>query len=156
MLAKNIMVTNVVTANEDELVQDVFKKMRETSLRMLPVINDDHIITGLVSTFCVMEHVVPDYIASGDLNRIPYAPDMGIMRRHYVEISTKPIKTIMQKKPLIVQPDESLLSVASTLTAFGRHEYALVATPENKLMGIISAGDILDKLQLAASEVNDA
>jgi len=156
MLAKNIMVTEVVTALEDELVSDVFKKMRQANLRMLPVIDANDIVTGVISTFCVMEHVVPDYVVSGDLNQIPYAPDMGILRRHYEEISTQPIRNVMHKKPLTVQGEESLLSVASSLTAYGRHEYAIVADKENRLMGIISAGDILDKLQFAASEVNDA
>ncbi|MDX8388745.1 MAG: CBS domain-containing protein [Ghiorsea sp.] len=150
------MATNLVTATEDQLVVDVFAKMREAKLRMLPVLSPNGCITGVISTFCMMEYVIPEYVTSGDLNQISYAPDMGILRRHYTEIASQPIKNVMSKKPLLVQPNESLLSVAAALSSFGRHEYAMVVDKDNKLLGIISAGDILDRLQVKASEEYDA
>ena len=156
MLAEKIMVTDVVTALEDDLVSDVFKKMRASNHRMLPVIDANKCIVGVLSTFCVLEHVVPDYLISGDLKEISYAPDMGILSRHYQEIADQPIKNVMSKKPLCVNQSESILSVAAALSSFGRHEYAMVINSEKHLLGIISAGDILDRLAEVGSEVTDA
>ncbi|MDX8383088.1 MAG: CBS domain-containing protein [Ghiorsea sp.] len=156
MLAEQIMMTNLVTALEDESVAEVFEKMRDAKLRMLPVLDKQGCVTGVLSTFCVMQHIVPDYVISGDLKQISYAPDMGLLRRHYSAIADKSIKEVMQIKPLLVSNKESLLSVAASLSAFGRHEYALVVDDKKKLLGVISAGDILDRLKLKTVEVSDA
>jgi len=156
MLAEKIMITDLVTAKEDDLVSDVFEKMRNAKLRMLPVLDNNGCIAGVLSTFCVMQHIVPDYVISGDLKQISYAPDMGLLRRHYCKIADKPIKDVMNTSPLLVSKDESLLSVAAALSAYGKHEYALVANKDNKLLGVISAGDILDILKPETNEVDHA
>jgi len=146
MLAENIMVTELTTAHVDDHVSDVLERMREAKLRMLPVLDEEGVVVGVISTFSIMEHLVPNYIVSGDLNQIPYAPDMGILRRHYFEVIEKDLLSVMETKPLLVNRDESLLSTAAALTAFGKHEYALVVDEGKHLIGVISAGDILDRL----------
>lgn len=157
MLAEKIMVTKITTAHIDDRVCDVLKCMRDAKLRMLPVVDDAGVVVGVVSTFSIMENVVPSYIVSGDLNQISYAPDMGILRKHYLEVIEKDLLSVMETKPLLVKPSESLLSTAAALTAFGKHEYALVVDEEKHLIGVISAGDILDRLDNIIEGVeNDA
>ncbi|PCI42577.1 MAG: CBS domain-containing protein [Proteobacteria bacterium] len=157
MLAENTMVTEVTTAHVNDRVCDVLERMRATKLRMLPVVDDAGIVAGVISTFSIMENLVPSYIVSGDLNQIPYAPDMGILRRHYLEVIEKDLLSVMETKPLLVKRDESLLSTAAALTAFGKHEYALVVDEDKRLIGVISAGDILDRLgTMVESAENDA
>ena len=146
MLAENTMVTELITAHVDDRVCDVLERVRSAKLRMLPVLGDDGVVAGVISTFSIMEHLVPSYIVSGDLNQISYAPDMGILRRHYLEVIEKDLLSVMETRPLLVKRDESLLSTAAALTAFGKHEYALVVDEEKRLIGVISAGDILDRL----------
>jgi len=157
MLAERIMVTELITARVDEHVGDVLARMRQEKIRMLPVLDDDGSVAGVLSTFSVMGHVVPNYIVSGDLKQISYAPDMGILRSHYDKISSKPLSAVMEKEPLMVGRKESLLSVSAALTAFGKHEYALVVDKQKNLLGIISAGDILDRLRsIQVGEQDDA
>jgi len=157
MLAENTMVTELTTAHVNDRVCDVLERMRDAKLRMLPVVDDAGIVAGVISTFSIMEHLVPSYIVSGDLNQIPYAPDMGILRRHYLEVIEKDLLSVMERKPLLVKRDESLLSTAAALTAFGKHEYALVVDEDKRLIGVISAGDILDRLgNMVESAENDA
>jgi len=146
MLAENIMVTELTTAHIDDCVCDVLERMRAAKLRMLPVLDSNGVVVGVISTFSIMEHLVPNYIVSGDLKQIPYAPDMGILRKHYFEVIEKDLLSVMETRPLLVKRDESLLSTAAALTAFGKHEYALVVDEKKCLIGIISAGDILDRL----------
>jgi len=156
MIAENIMVTDLVTVHEDDLVAGVFDKMRNAKLRMLPVLDGNQHIVGVISTFCVMEHIVPEYVLSGDLKQISYAPDIGILRRQYDQIAGKKISEIMNKEPLIVHDSESLLSVAASLSSYGRHEYAMVAGNDNIFLGVISAGDILDMLKNNTQELANA
>ncbi len=156
MLAEKIMVTNLVTATQDELISDVITRMHKAKLRMLPVLDNNKHIVGVVSTFCVLSHIVPDYLISGDLTEISFAPDMGILRREYIKNSNQKVSEIMNDKPLTVGHTDSIISVAAHLSSHGRHEYALVVDENNCLMGVISAGDILDTLEEHASEVSDA
>ena len=82
---------------------------------------------------------------------------MGILRRHYDTYTDKQVSEVMDSEPLLVSKDESLLSVAAAMISFGKHEYALVVDKQKKLLGIISAGDILDQLQaLKQYDGNDA
>jgi len=146
MHAHKIMITHPKSAHIDEKVGDVLVRMRSQHSRMLPVLSDGDCVEGVVSTYSVMSHVVPDYIVSGDLDSVPYAPDLGLLRKHYEELSVKTVREVMEK-PLTVHADDSLLSVSAALCSFGKHEYALVVDDNNCLLGVISAGDILDRLR---------
>jgi len=156
MLVKSVMVTKAVTAHQDESVGVVLDRMRESGLRMIPVINDDRNVVGVISTYTVLEKVVPSYIVSGDLHQISSAPDMGILRRHYDQIAGIKASEIMDSKPLTVQQEESLLSVAAAMITFTKHEYAVVIDAQHHLLGIVSAGDILDRLKRKAQGGDDA
>ncbi len=155
MLAENIMTTDLIVAKEDERVSTVFERMRKAKLRMLPVLDSNDRIAGVLSTFCVLQSIVPGYLISGDLSDISYAPDLGLLLRHYEEIDTQSISNVMNTTPLVVAHNESLLSVAASVCAYGRHEYAMVVDDEKRLLGVISAGDILDALS-ASSEAEHA
>jgi len=156
MFAENIMKTQVVTAGYHEQVGAVQDRMQKQKLRMLPVVDDKQTVVGILSTFCIMERAIPDYLISGDLKQIPYAPDLGILRKKYLEVIACPVHQVMDTQPLMVQKDESLLSVAAAISSHGKHEHALVVDEHQKLLGVISAGDILDRLKQKVSEGNDA
>lgn len=156
MFAEKIMVTNVVTAQEHELVGDVHAKMNREKLRMLPVLDSKGLVKGLISTFSIMQNIIPDYLISGDLNQISYAPDLGILCQRYEEVIKSPISDMVDTTPLLVHKEDSLLSVAAAIASHGKHEYALVVDENKKLLGVISAGDILNRLKQKTSEVNDA
>ncbi len=147
MLAEQVMISDPHTAHSGELIEEVLIRMRNASLRMLPVTDQAGIVVGVISTFSILEHIVPDYIVSGDLNQISYAPDMGVLRRHYDAYAGKKVSEVMDAKPLLVNREESLLSVAAAMISFGKHEYALVIDHQHELLGIISAGDVLKQLQ---------
>ncbi|MDX8402460.1 MAG: CBS domain-containing protein [Mariprofundaceae bacterium] len=147
MQAERIMVKDPITCRIDESIGVVLQRMRKASLRMLPVVEASGRIAGVLSTFSVLARIVPEYIVSGDLDAVPYAPDLGVLSRNYCEIANLSAREVMDVDPLLVEPDQSLLSVAAALLNYGKHEYALVADEERRLLGVISAGDVLDCLR---------
>jgi len=149
------MVKNPKSARVDEPVGEVLLRMREQQLRMLPVLSDKGRVEGVISTHSVLIHIVPDYIVSGNLKSVSYAPDIGLLRKHYLELAERPVRDVMDKA-LLVHANESLLSVSASLSTFGKHEYALVVDEDNALLGVISAGDILDRMRFHAGAGNDA
>jgi CBS domain-containing protein len=157
MQAQQVMISNPCTAHIDELIEQVIIRMRDARLRMLPVTDHSGVVLGVISTFSILENIIPSYIVSGDLNQISFAPDMGVLQRQYDIYTDKQVAEVMDPKPLLVSRNESLLSVAAAMISFGKHEYALVVDKQKKLLGIISAGDILDQLQtLKRNDGNDA
>ncbi len=157
MLAESVMTKDLITAHIGEPVGDVLQRMRKYKLRMLPVLNDKKIAVGVVSTFSILEKIVPSYIASGDLEQVAFAPDIGFLKSHYDQSTYKKIEEVMDDAPLLVKHDESLLSTAAVLTSLDKHEYALVIDDDGSLVGIISSGDILDYLRIMkVSDKNDA
>jgi len=156
MIASKFMVAQPQTCRLDEQAGEVFKRMRSLGLRLMPAIDAGGTVKGVLSTLSLLGHIVPDYIVSGDLDAISYAPDFGLLRKHYDIVSNWMVADIIDTQYLSVGPNESLLSVAAALIGSGRHEYALVVETDGGLLGIISAGDILGLLaQMANDRQND-
>jgi len=155
MHAKNIMTTDVVVCHPEQTVADIAAVLNEKTFRMIPVVDAEHKILGAVNTLSVLASLVPAYIVAGDLKSIPYAPDIGLLRKHYKKLLQCEVSEVMDKNPTIVHADESVLSVTAALITYDRFEYALVADADERLVGIISSSDILRRLAKFPQENSD-
>jgi len=145
MLARDVMKTRVLTAAPEQNLEDALAVMRSHKLRMLPVVNADKQLCGAISTINILRRLLPDYILSGALGDVAYAPDIAVLPEHYARIIGQQVADVMDRHPLVVQEDESLLAVSASLAADEQqHLYALVVDEDNHFCGIISPGDILD------------
>ncbi len=135
-----------VAVHADAHVKYAMDKMRETGYRMLPVVDAGGRVAGVLSTRSIIAHLVPDYIVSGDLNDVPYAPDFGLLRKHYDTVKNRLVSELMAE-PFVVKPEESLLSVAAALATHTSHDCVLIADADNKLVGIITAFDVLENIR---------
>ncbi len=145
MLARDVMKTRVLSTAPERRLEQALAVMREHRYRMLPVVDADDRLCGALTTFHILRHLLPDYILSGGLGDVAYAPDIAVLPGHYAHIIGRQVAEVMDREPLTVQEDESLLAVASSLAAdTGQHLYALVVDTDRRLLGIISPGDILD------------
>lgn len=99
MLAEQVMILDPHTAHIDELIEKVIVRMRSARLRMLPVTDHSRVVLGVISTFSILEHIIPNYLVSGDLNQISFAPDAGILRRQYNTCTDKQVSEVMDPKP---------------------------------------------------------
>ncbi len=156
MHAQSMMSANPITALDTETVGVVLDRMCGKGMRLLPVLDAGGKVLGVVTLFSIMTHIVPNYIVTGDLEDVAYAPDIGLLRRHYDEILGQPVTGVLDAEPLLVRPESSLLSVAATLITHGKHESALVVDGEKKLVGIISVGDVLSCLKALPDGAPDA
>ncbi|MDQ6978982.1 MAG: CBS domain-containing protein [Mariprofundaceae bacterium] len=152
MRAKDIMKTAVITAYEQEVLVDLIARVRETHVRMFPVINQERVVVGAVSTFSIMEHLLPAYILSGDLGDLAFAPDMDLLLSSYMEGRNLAVTSLMDAPPLLVNAEESILAVAAALMRYGKHECAIVIDQQQHLLGVISAEDILNSLSNAVEK----
>jgi len=146
MYAKDAMRTHIATAKTDENMQDVIQRMRKAHHRMLPVIDCEGCVKGIISTTSIIHHIIPEYILTGDLKNVSFAPDISFLQEHYSKLKQKKVSDIMDKNPTIIRDNQSLLCVASELLRVPTHGYLLVVDDKNRLLGIISTGDVLNRL----------
>jgi len=150
MFAERIMTKNIITCRPDQSINEVIDTMCEKKLRMMPVINPNGTLAGSINTLSFLNHIVPEYIMTGDLKAVPYAPDIGLLRKHFLKLyNDTAIANIMDSKPTTVQANESLLSVTAALITYDRFEYVIVVDNNHKMVGVISSGDILRALHSA-------
>jgi len=135
----------------DEQVSVVMDRMRSHGLRMLPVLDEQQRIQGVLSTYSVLSHILPDYIANGDLGGVSYASDSGLLHKHYQRVAAQAVSVVMDLEFHTVDANESLISVASTLIGC-KHEYALVIDKDSRLLGVISAGDVIRMLSTMSGD----
>lgn len=143
MHANLIMVKDVITCRSDQTVAEAIEFLNTKTFRIIPVVDDENHILGAVNTLTLLTHIVPEYIVDGYLQSVPFAPDIGLLRKHYREILQKSITEVMDANPTVVREDESLLSVTAAMVTHDRFEYVLVVDTEQRLSGIISSSDIL-------------
>lgn len=153
MKANLVMTKDLVVCHPDQTVLEVMNILREKSFRVLSVVDENNKILGAVNMLGMLSRIVPEYIVNGYLKSVSFAPDMGVMRKHYLEIIDHKVIDIMDKNPTIVGENESLLSVTAALITFDRFEYAFVADKQNVLLGIIAASDIVRSLAKFDPEV---
>jgi len=113
------------------------------AVRMIPVLDGDGKVVGALNTIKLLAKLVPEYIVSGDLKSVSYAPDLGVLYKHYQAMRSLKVSEVMETNPTIVKAGESLLSVATTLIVRDFFDYAIVVDDEGVLQGVIAPSDIL-------------
>ncbi|OIQ02358.1 MAG: hypothetical protein AUK36_07350 [Zetaproteobacteria bacterium CG2_30_59_37] len=155
MLARDVM-QKPVAIHAEAHVKYALDKMRDNGHRFLPVVDADGRVVGLFSALSVIGHLVPDYIVSGDLDDIPYAPDFGLLRQHYDAVKGLPVSQLMIAKPFTIKQEESLLSVAAALVTHASYDAVLVEDADARLVGVITSSDVLGKLRRLRPDAADA
>ncbi|CAB3289807.1 conserved protein of unknown function [Methanocaldococcus lauensis] len=120
---KDIMTKNVITAKKDEGVIEAFEKMLKYKISSLPVVNDENKVIGIVTTTDIGYNLIRD--------------------RYTLE--TK-IEDVMTKDVVTIDKNASILEAIKKMDITGNTEIINqlpVVDDNNKLVGIISDGDII-------------
>jgi len=143
MRVSHIMISDIVTCGPDEHVGAALDRLYDRGVRMLPVVDGDNRVLGIVSASSLLTKVAPEYIASGDLEPVHFAPDLGLLQRRFHELLPVSVSEVMGGRPAMIKGDESLLAATAELIAENSYGYLLVVDDEKRLQGIVSCNDIL-------------
>ena len=142
MKVENVMRREVIVCRPEELVADALARMWDEGVHVMPVVEEDDRLLGAFWNCRVLEEMAPEYIC--ELGKAPFVPDIGALHRRYRELAPKPVVEVMDPEPVTVEPDESLLAAAAAIVCRGGHaEYAFVVDGHKRLLGIVSATDVL-------------
>lgn len=137
MLLGEFMTKNVIVAYENEMIKTVILRLKNNGVAGVPVLDSNGSCVGDFSETDLLK-LFPDI-----LNEVEDIPLVDIK-----ELVLQPIKNIMGK-PNILKPDDDMREAAKILLENFAHRIMII--DDNKLVGIVSIGDVLKACYLQHS-----
>lgn len=138
MLVREVMDTGPVTATKDEPVRSVVAKMIMRHAAVVPVVDEERHVIGVITIRDIMLPLYPNY---GDyIHDNVHARDFEAMEEGYPEVMEKTAGEIMTPNPMTVTPDEPVLKAASYMGLKNLRRIPVVE--DGKLVGVVSIVDI--------------
>ena len=139
MACENAMITNVIKAHQDETVETVLNRLKEHSLRCLPVTDDDGILVGIFCLKRVLENLLPVSVTMPDgLQRLNFVVGAtpGIAKRLY-KLKPQKVSQVMDTEVYVVHPETETWESFRLIVNYGS-PIPVVEKETGKLIGIIS------------------
>ncbi len=149
MLVKEIMSTNVIIANSGDLIGKVAELLHENKLKGVPVVNNYGIVEGLITETELFSGDHKLYLPMyGDLLKqtefVVRSKDEGLPYEAG-KITRITASEIMNRKVFFANPDMEVSELASKIANLKQNPIPVV-DHANKLLGILSVGDVLRQL----------
>ena len=152
MTVNSIMTREIMTLHPAEKVSEGLRKMHEQHVRTLAVVSGDNEFVGLFGVRQVVHLLLPkaaqDEFGLKDLSFMP--DDLGELYDRLREVGDKPVADFLEPREdlLICDPSTSLPEVLVLLhLSFNSSLPVLVVDDDsNRLVGMVSAWDVLEKL----------
>jgi CBS-domain-containing membrane protein len=141
MIARDVMVTPVITIKSTSLVQDAAARMLQHHISGLPVVDEDGRIVGMVSEGDLLHRVEAGTERRRSWWLESWTPNTALAAE-YVKAHSRKICDVMTRRVITASPDTPLHEVASLLET-----NRIKRTPvleNNRLVGIVSRANLLE------------
>lgn len=147
MVSANIMTSDVRSLKLSNTLLDVLELLRDLRIRQVPIVDNDNKVLGVITSKGVLKTLLPQYIASGDLKDVKFAPELQEFVDKIEELKNTNVKEIMETEYTKVSPETSTMEVATLFVNTDTHlESILVVDDETRLLGVISPIDVYRRL----------
>lgn len=142
MKAKDIMNSPVVTASEDDSLEQCARRMLELGIAQLPVVNDEGMLVGFISASdFVAKKTTVSFSRTEILELFGQWFDQGAIEKIYDDAGRITVKEVMSSPAISIGPDASVKDVFEELAGTGVH--SVVVVEEEKPVGLVSVSDFL-------------
>lgn len=138
-LVKNYMRKDVVTLTEDATFADVVSAMITKKTNGIVVIDKNGRVVGIISSWDLIEHMVPDYLEA-DLHLASFTATHSFVD-DIERVKNDPIKNFMTDNVYTIHEDNSLMQASTLLSEFKIRQLPVV-DENDKLVGYINRTDI--------------
>ncbi len=129
--AEAIMTRPAVVVTEDHRLSEAVDLMLRKKVKRLPVVNENSILTGMLSRVDVFRTIMRE------------GPDWDAIRRRHVQVDNlRYVADIMRRDSQTVTPDTSVEDVIRIIDTDDIQRVAVVA-PEGRFLGLIADRDLL-------------
>ncbi|MBN6205687.1 CBS domain-containing protein [Ralstonia pickettii] len=140
MQVKDFMITEIFTVKPTNTIKDLLTILHSNRIGGVPVINDDGNLMGMISDGDILRYLSPKPIGFADLVYIIEDGEMEDVLRE--KLQTK-VKEIMTKRNILYASPEDDFETAIRLLSKHRFKKLPVINHENKVVGVLSRGDII-------------
>lgn len=162
MTVQSIMVRDIATLNAADKVSDSLRKMHEQHVRTLVVINDDGTFVGLFTVRQVVHLLLPKVAQiEGGLTDLSFMPDdLGEMYHRLLAVGERPVAEFLENPDdlVICGPSTPLPEVLELIHLSFQSSLPLLVIDDesNKVVGVVSSWDVLEKLAMNLFNDGDA
>lgn len=146
MLAKDIMVTDVVSVRPDTSVVDAAKLLIEKNISGVPVVNEHNGLIGIVSDADLIVRDsnlhIPAYL--NILGSVIYLENPKILEDEVRKAAAVKVSDLMTTEVITVEEDTSVEEVATLMVE--KKINRIPVLKNGKLIGLISRGDVVKSL----------
>ena len=146
---EKIMTKKVITAKPGDLIKDIVHRLAEYEISGLPVVDTSNKVIGMISEKDILKALKTE---SRTLSMVfPSSHALGMtfeesvdyreLKEAMKEMQNSPIEKIMNKNVITVKVNTTIAEVASIMIQNNVNRLPVVK--DNKLIGIITRGDII-------------
>jgi len=139
---KDIMRRPVVTISQEATLREAVALLSSAGVSGLPVLDADGNLVGIITEHDVIKTLLPTYedLLSSDTAML----DPALMENRAYQVRDTPVSSIMTRKVVTLEEDDSLLKAASTVIL--KKVKRLPVVRDKKPVGIVSRIDIVGTL----------
>lgn len=149
MLAKDIMVKEVVNLHPEDTIADAATKFAESNVSGCPVCDDNNMIVGMLSETDILGHMKTQYKSL----KMKYPPEImfGIsfveevtekeIAKAFEEIGNVKVKDLMRRKVLVADPNDPVERIVRLMVKNKINRIPVVR--DGELVGIVTRGDVI-------------
>lgn len=130
---------DVVAIKETALLKDAVALMLKKKTNALVVIDDERHVVGIITSWGIIEAIVPDYLES-DKHLASFASGAVFQKRVH-ELAEVAVSTLMSKDVHVINPDDTIIHTATQISQFHIRQLPVV-DEKGILVGYINHTDI--------------
>lgn len=152
MLAKDIMVQEVVTLHPEDTVAEATMKFAEHKVSGCPVVDDEGTVVGILSEADILAHLKTQY--KSFKMKLPPEIMFGIsfeemvkekeMVKAFDEIGGAKVRDVMRRNVIVAGENDTIQSVVRKMVKNKINRVPV--TSGGKLVGIVTRGDVISGL----------
>jgi CBS-domain-containing membrane protein len=147
MIVKNIMTTQVLTLKCSDTIDEATELLWEQKIRILPILDDEGNIAGIISPRSLLNSILPGYISRGYLKDVSFAPELQQFVQNLELLKKKTVCEFLDTNFSTIKGDTSVMEVAAKFVNTDEPlESILVVDDDGKLLGILSPVDVFKSL----------
>jgi CBS-domain-containing membrane protein len=148
MSASPLYRTEFASLKAADVVGEATRRLLTHYVTDLPVVDDDQRLIGMLRLERVLGSLLPKAALIGfGLDDLSFVPDtLEHLRQQMQTIADTPVRQLMVKAEHVVHPDTSLIEIVLLLYR-GASNIPVVERDTNRLVGMVSARDVLGALQ---------
>jgi len=139
MDAQTYMRKEFLTVSPLETLSNIIQFMEERNEHWCVVVDDTKRVVGVISSWDIVERLVPDYLEDDKHLASFTSPDT--FRERFREISPHTAKSLMTADVKTLAPTDSLMKVATLMSEFHIHCLPVV-DKDGKLLGVIKQSEM--------------